>query len=171
MRKVLVLDTSVLCVWLQVPGKETCGAVDDVWDRKRVNRLLKNERSAGSTFVLPMATIIETGNHISQADSGRFEKARELAKIMEDAAEQRSTWAAFTEQSHLWDEDGLKELAKEWPELAKSGFSIGDATIKHVAELYAKMGYAVEILTGDTGLKAYEPMAKPLVPRRRKAGR
>lgn len=25
MRKVLVIDTSVLCVWLKVPGKETCG--------------------------------------------------------------------------------------------------------------------------------------------------
>ena len=25
MKKVLVIDTSVLCVWLKVPGKETCG--------------------------------------------------------------------------------------------------------------------------------------------------
>ena len=24
MKKVLVIDTSVLCVWLKVPGKETC---------------------------------------------------------------------------------------------------------------------------------------------------
>ena len=26
MRKVLILDTSILCVWLKVPGKETCGS-------------------------------------------------------------------------------------------------------------------------------------------------
>ncbi len=26
MKKVLVVDTSVLCVWLKVPGKETCGS-------------------------------------------------------------------------------------------------------------------------------------------------
>ena len=26
MKKVLVIDTSVLCVWLKVPGKETCGS-------------------------------------------------------------------------------------------------------------------------------------------------
>lgn len=126
--------------------------------------------NAKSTLVLPMATIIETGNHISQADSRRFEKATELAKLMEDAAEQRSPWAAFTEQSHLWDEAGLKGLAREWPELAKTGFSIGDATIKHVAELYARMGFTVEILTGDAGLKAYQPESRPPVPRRRKAG-
>lgn len=25
LKKVLIFDTSVLCVWLKVPGKETCG--------------------------------------------------------------------------------------------------------------------------------------------------
>ena len=25
MKKVLIIDTSILCVWLKVPGKETCG--------------------------------------------------------------------------------------------------------------------------------------------------
>lgn len=28
-RKVLVLDTSVLCCWLKVPGRETAGPLED----------------------------------------------------------------------------------------------------------------------------------------------
>ena len=45
--------------------------------------------------------------------------------------------------------------------------SLGDATIKDVAEYYAQMNNEVEILTGDSGLKSYEPVAKKIVPRRR----
>lgn len=58
-------------------------------------------------------------------------------------------------------------MADNWPALAAGGITIGDATIKDVAEHYARAGYYVEILTGDAGLKAYEP-AKPIqIPRRR----
>ena len=31
-KRVLILDTSVLCCWLQVPGKEEAGPVNDRWD-------------------------------------------------------------------------------------------------------------------------------------------
>lgn len=31
MRKVLIIDTSILCVWLQVAGMETCGPNNDRW--------------------------------------------------------------------------------------------------------------------------------------------
>lgn len=64
---------------------------------------------------------------------------------------------AFTDQSSLWQADNLRLLADNWPQLAASGLSIGDATIKDVAEYYARDGYLVEILTGDAGLKAYQP--------------
>ncbi len=33
MKKVLILDTSILCVWLDVPGMDTCGPDDDKWDK------------------------------------------------------------------------------------------------------------------------------------------
>ena len=42
--------------------------------------------------------------------------------------------------------------------MAVKGISIGDATIKDVAEYYAEAGYEVEILTGDVGLKSYQPV-------------
>jgi hypothetical protein len=62
----------------------------------------------------------------------------------------------------------LKSLADDWPNLAARGVSIGDATIKTVAEYYARAGYEVEILTGDLGLKAYQPAQPTLTPRRRR---
>lgn len=48
MRKVLVIDTSVLCVWLKVPGKETCGPSNALVTYEMVsekNRGRKEERN------------------------------------------------------------------------------------------------------------------------------
>ena len=72
-------------------------------------------------------------------------------------------------QSALWEPAGLSRLAESWPPLAESRLSMGDATIKEVAEFYAMVpGCHIEILTGDAGLKAYEPIKPVLVPRRRR---
>ena len=167
-KRVLILDTSVLCCWLQVPGKQEAGPVDDRWDHDRINGLLEQERTLDSTFVLPIATLIETGNHIAQAPSQRFERASSLAAYLREAADAQSPWAAFTDQSQLWQAENLRVLAETWPQLATGGTSIGDATIKDVAEYYAKAGYFVEILTGDAGLKAYQPAQPVAIPRRRR---
>ena len=166
-KRVLILDTSVLCCWLQVPGKEEAGPKNDRLNHALINELLEQERAKISTFVLPIATLIETGNHIAQAPNHRFERASSLATYLREAADAQSPWAAFTDQSPLWQAENLRALADSWPELAKGGTSIGDATIKDVAEYYAKAGYHVEILTGDAGLKAYEPVQPVAIPRRR----
>ena len=167
-RRILVLDTSILCCLLQIPGKDNAGPVDDRWDYKRVRALIDRETWTASTFVLPLATIIETGNHISQAPGNRFAIAQGLANIMRDAANESSPWAAFADQADLWRSYQLIALANSWPQLAASGLSIGDATIKEVAEYYAKTGCDVEILTADAGLKAYQPAERPAIPRRRR---
>ena len=166
--RVLILDTSVLCCWLRVPGKEETGPVDDRWDHARIDALLQKERELNSTFVLPVATLIETGNHIAQAASLRFERAQDLARCLREAAQARSPWAAFTDQSQLWSTENLRVLADEWPALASRRISIGDATIKDVAEFYARAGFFVEILTADAGLKAYQPAQALAPPRRRR---
>jgi hypothetical protein len=124
---------------------------------------------ASTTFVLPLAAILETGNHIAQAKAKQYEIAQALAKIMVAAADEKTPWTAFTDQSVLWDVEGLRKLASEWPALAAQKISIGDATIKSVAEHYAKMGISVEILTGDKGLKAYQPTTPVQAPRRRRS--
>jgi len=128
MKKVLIIDTSILCVWLAVPGKDTCGPDNDKWDRVRVNVKIQKETEAGTTFVFPLATIIETGNHISQATRFRRERGAVLADLMRKSADQQTPWAAFSDQSILWSSDKLKSLADTWPDLAIQKLSLGDVT-------------------------------------------
>ena len=166
-RRILIFDTSILCCLLKIPGKDTAGPHDDRWDYNRVAALIATESKSGATFVLPLASIIETGNHISQAPGDRYELAQGLASFMVDAAEANTPWAAFTHQTGLWDDERLRNLAKNWPTQAVQKISIGDATIIHVAEYYVEAGFTVEILTGDAGLKAYQPTTPAQIPRRR----
>lgn len=166
MKKVVIFDTSVLCCWLKVPGKSTCGPNANKWDFSRIDEKVKEELKNKSTFVLPLATIIETGNHIAQSNGNRYDTAKRLSELISKTATATEPWAAFGHQSELWNEDKLKELAEKWPDLAIQGLGIGDATIKEVADYYSKIGANVEILTGDQGLKVYEPVKT--VPRRRR---
>ncbi len=160
----------MLCCWLKVPGKEVCGPTNDQWNYTRVTKKIEEEKQRNATFVLPLATIIETGNHISQAPNQRYEIAKEFAELLKATAENQTPWAAFEEQASLWDERGLKNLSENWPELASQKFSIGDATITSVADYYSRMGYFVEIFTGDQQLKSYTPavMKSAPIPRRKK---
>ena len=130
MKKVLIIDTSILCVWLNIPGMDICGPDHDQWNKQRVQQKITEEQQNNSTFVLPLATIIETGNHISQASHSRKERADALADLMRKSADQQTPWAAFSEQSTLWTSEKLKKLADSWPKLAATKLSIGDVTIK-----------------------------------------
>jgi hypothetical protein len=150
-----------------VPGKSTTGEGDELWDKQRVDELIALEVGRGSTLVLPIATLIETGNHIAQASQYRFERAQALVTHLRQALASTSPWAAFTQQSDLWGNENLQRLADDWPALAAHKMSIGDATIKFVADYYSLAGYEVEIITADTGLKAYEPRKPVAIPRRR----
>ncbi|WP_008310555.1 hypothetical protein [Leptolyngbya sp. PCC 6406] len=170
-QKVLILDTSILCVWLNIPGKESCGPDSDRWNLSRLKPYLEQAIAAGATLVLPLASIIETGNHIAQLRPRRRDLALALANIMKQAADETTPWAAFTSQKDLWDAAGLKQIADEWPDLVVQGVSLGDAAIKSVADHYVRLGYEVEILTGDSGLKALEPLPSQEFRRRRRRQR
>lgn len=167
-RKVLILDTSVLCVWLKVPGKETCGSGNESLTFKVVDDKIEEEKKNGTTFILPVASLIETGNHIAHVPGDRSKLGASFASIISDTANEVSPWAAFTEQSELWKPEKLAELANRWKETVVSGQSLGDASIVDVAQYYASAEFDVEIFTGDSGLKAYEPSGEAMKPRRRK---
>lgn len=75
-KRILILDTSVLCCRLQIPGKDEAGPVEDKWDFDRIDKLIAEELRQMSTLVLPVATLIETGIHTAQAaDNRRFHRA------------------------------------------------------------------------------------------------
>ncbi len=60
-----------------------------------------------------------------------------------------------------------KKLSHRCKTTAIGGQSLGDASIVDATNYYAETGYNVEIVTGDEGLKAYEPVNRPMIPRRR----
>lgn len=164
----LVFDTSVLCVWLRVPGKDTCGSGENRLTYEIVNSKIEEEKKAGTTFVLPIASIIETGNHIAHSAGDRSGLGDSFADVIKATADKVNPWAAFTEQSELWKKENLIILAERWKKSVVSGQALGDASIVDVVQYYAKAGFEVEIFTDDAGLKAYQPTNRVLVPRRRK---
>lgn len=166
--KVLLLDTSVLCVWLQIPGKETCGPQHDKWTFARVEEKIQEEMDRSTTFVLPLAAIIETGNHICHIPGNSYPYAKKLGELLRKVADEDTPWAAFKDQTQLWTPEMLHRLADNWPDKAKEGLSLADLTISDIAEHYACSGLHVELFTGDQGLKAYEPVTPPLIPRRKR---
>ncbi|MFF4990475.1 hypothetical protein ACFY19_25065 [Streptosporangium saharense] len=65
--RVEFVDTSVLCNILDVPGKNQ--------DRASVMRQLREEKRE-CDLILPVTTVIETGNHIAQLSDGRVRRDR-----------------------------------------------------------------------------------------------
>ena len=167
MRKVLIFDTDILCVYFQIPKFEDCGPLSDRWTKIRIDQLIAKEEEEKTFFVLPLAAIIETGNHITYALGNRYVIAQQFTELIRKAADTQTPWAAFTEQAELWESEGLKQLAADWLKTVIENLSLGDVSIKSVAEYYAKTGCRVEILTADAGLKAYEPTIPIAIPRRR----
>lgn len=169
-RTVLVIDTSIACIWLSIPGFETCGPDHDRWNKPRVDDFFAQHLQGGALLVFPWASIIETGNHIAQTSGDRFVLAQRLSDVLRKVVDGTAPYAAFSEQSVLWTPDQLRRLAGQWPPLATQRLSLADTTIRDVAHFYAEMGCHVEMLTGDQGLKALAPPpVPPSVPRRNKS--
>ncbi len=62
-----ILDTSVLCELLRVPGKH--GAHEAAWAE------FERRQAEGERFLLPVTVVLETGNHIAQANDGQKRRA------------------------------------------------------------------------------------------------
>jgi len=169
MKKLRIIDTSVFCVWLRVPGFDHCGPTHDFWDFDRIERELTQAEKEGEQFVLPLAVIIETGNHIAQSAGNRYQVAERFVDCIRKTTNNESPWVFFGDQTPFWEPQKLVELTSEWIQFVTSGSSFGDISIKKVAEYYAKTGnLEVLIFTGDAGLNAFQPEKPPLIPRRRK---
>jgi len=83
---VTMVDTSVLCELLQVPGKSNPERGADL--QAEADRRWR----AGERFVIPITTVIETGNHIAQADGNRYDVAGRLVRLLRVAISETSHW-------------------------------------------------------------------------------
>lgn len=172
--KIIIIDTSIMCCWLNICGKETCGPDNEKWDKEKVEKYIEGETNKGATLVLALPVIIETGNHIAQAAQRRYECGVKFVEMITMAVDEKSPWAAFSRQEELWGGEKIKELVEVWPEYVKEqkekNLSMGDIMIKSVVDFYVELGREVVILTGDKGLQIHKDVdiRSANVPRRRK---
>ncbi|GAA3136224.1 hypothetical protein [Streptosporangium carneum] len=151
-RRVEFVDTSVLCNILDVPGKNQ--------DRKSVLRELDEKK--GCDLVLPVTTVIETGNHIAQLPDGRVRRdhADRLRALLELVIAGQAPWVLHTVE---WGEGFLRSLlagagtGMPFSDHVMAKLGLGDLCILTERELYRTRVVNVEvgIWTLDTQLRSH----------------
>ena len=154
-RRVIIVDTSMLVTWLEVPGFETAGS--DKIDKTGIDRRLENYRANGANLLLTIACMIETGNHIAQikAEGVRKEVVNKFADFVKKAVEGRDGWLIYYSEHEMWSKERLLGLTEDWRTKGIYKLSLGDASILTVAaELKASNAFEVEVFTADAQLLA-----------------
>lgn len=125
---VRIIDTSVLVNILDIPNmnQNHTEAMDEF------KTLIKSNQD---TLILPLATIIETGNHIAHISDGniRREKAGLFAKYLEKTAKGEAPWEYYCREL---DKNDLLIMANEFPNCATRETGIGDMSIIRAYEKY-----------------------------------
>lgn len=153
MKRVVFLDTSIVCNLVPVPGFDQ--------DSAEVTEEMSTRMKSGTQFILPITAVIETGNHIAQLPKGdaRRKAADRFSTILTMVISNRSPWVlhdiawntAFL-QSFL---DGA-ETGSSYVQHALNGVGAGDLCILTERQQYQSRSHlAAEIWTLDHGLNAH----------------
>lgn len=148
MNAVCLLDTSVFVEILNVPEKAQ--------QHSQTLQQLKERIQAGQTLFLPMATILETGNHIGQVKNGGLR--RQCAqRFVEQVAQALQGSSPFKPISFLR-ADELSDWLAEFPDHAGRGSGLGDLSIIHDWQRLCTQnkGRRVHIWSLDKHLQAYD---------------
>lgn len=122
MREIVLIDTSILCELLQVPGKFSEAGHADVREQIAIGE------ASGDLFVLPVATVLETGNHIGQIANGALRRraAESFTRMLEAALDPALPWL----HAHAWNDETVGDLAQGFVAWATDfGSGIGDYSI------------------------------------------
>ncbi|MFZ3191993.1 MAG: hypothetical protein WA154_02160 [Moraxellaceae bacterium] len=126
---VYIIDTTVFLNLLKVEGRNQ--------DQAQVVSDFQTYSESGADFILPMATIIETGNHIAQNGDGgtRRKTALRFCKAVRQAFSGASPYnkpSVFPDQAEIlgWI-DSFPEVAgqNKTPQKTNEGMSFGDLSI------------------------------------------
>ena len=159
-RRAIFIDTSVLSNLLQIPDKDQDA-------EKAQQDFLAFQEDNAVQFVLPVTTVIETGNHIAQIKNGgsRRDVAQRFGKMLESICEREAPWVLHDFE---WGESFLRSFLdgansqKPWYDLAQEQVSGGDLSILVEANMYRnRLQIDCEIWTYDARLRAYAPTTTP----------
>lgn len=149
MRKVHFVDTSVLLNLLDVPNRNA-----DAVQVKDELRLLVQRKE---TIILPVASIIETGNHIAHVDDGRIRRglAQKFGEFLRDTADGKAPWRL---SSLAWGGETLHWFADNFTDYASGEVGIGDLSIIHEFNTYLLKtpGVSARIWSTDGHMQGYD---------------
>lgn len=96
---VVLIDTSVFLELLRVPGMSE--------RHEELQKEFLRLHSIGARFILPVTTIIETGNHISQCSGDRRAAAKRFHDAIDRARSSNPPWAI---RETRWNEEFFAAL-------------------------------------------------------------
>ena len=147
------MDTSIVMNLLEVP--HMCA------DAESVKSEFAKAVAEKETLILPMSTIIESGNHIAHITNGTIqrEKALKFQEFLKKTAREEAPWTFYGVE--LTKED-LEFLADEFPNRAlHMGMGIGDMSIIRFYEKYKETTPGIGrimIWSTDAHLAGYREM-------------
>ena len=124
------IDTSIMLNLLEVPGK--CS------DKEKVKREWAEVLRAEDTLIMPIATIIETGNHIAHISDGHARRTITLKfkEYLEKTANSQAPWQLYGNGLEKEEIKYLKYLAENMEKFTAWNIGIGDMTIIYAYEEY-----------------------------------
>ncbi len=155
------IDTSVMVNLLEVPGLcDDAQKVKDEW---------KQVLDEKEVLVLPVATIIETGNHIAHIPDGNMRRivAGKFGEYLRKTAEGEAPWQLYGVEL---DKAGLLYLADHIEENASMNVGVGDMSIIYAYEQYKENTPAIGnimIWSTDTHLQGYRDENVSMLTKRR----
>lgn len=154
MPTVRFIDTCVLCNLLPVPGRDQ--------HRERIKRDFKVYLANRDTLIMPIASVIETGNHIAHVKDGNLRRTT-ATRFNEMLTALKSNKAPWVMNELSWDSSFLDSFLSgagtgmTWVDHATSGLGAGDLSILAERDLYRQRSGMrdVRIWTDDTALRGY----------------
>ena len=142
MANIVIVDTSILLNILDVPRKSD--------QRAEVAEQLRNYIREGDQLFLPIATVLETGNHIAQNGDGNQKRqcALRFVEMVRTAVTDSIPWAL----APLPDTETLVSWLDDFPDSAGRGVGVGDHAIlkawKQTCDDFPGAGVSVWSLDG-----------------------
>lgn len=157
MAEVVFVDTSVLLNLLDVPGKNS--------HHQQLAGEFKALATGGVTLIIPIAAVIEVGNHIAQLSDGRERRSRatRFTGFLQASLDGTAPWVV---SGASWNETFLRRLLDghgSLPglvELSSEKLGSGDVSILHELDRYRSRsdlpgGLPVRLWTLDRQLASY----------------
>ena len=149
MMNIRFVDTSIMTNILNIPSKNE--------QRNEIMRIFESLDPSIDSLILPLSTIIETGNHIAHIDDGRLRRgiALKFSQILKNIINEIIPWQLYGIKLEVSD---IEWIASEFANYAQSETGIGDLCIirqyNTYKESYPGIG-KIMIWSVDSHLSSY----------------